>query len=56
MDGISVKNVLMMDLFLINTVFGFRSLTRLLVDHCDVFISCLESHFDGTHSHPLVRQ
>ncbi len=23
---------------------------RLLVDYCDVFISCLDSHSDGTHS------
>jgi len=23
---------------------------RLLVDYCGVFISCLDSHFDGTHS------
>ncbi len=22
----------------------------LLVDYCDVFISCLDSHSDGTHS------
>ncbi len=26
----------------------------LLVDYCDVFISCLDSHSDGTHSLPLV--
>ncbi|XP_050987445.1 E3 ubiquitin-protein ligase znrf2 isoform X2 [Labeo rohita] len=26
----------------------------LLVDDYDVFISCLDSHSDGTHSHPLV--
>ncbi len=25
------------------------------VDYCDVFISCLDSHSDGTHSHPLLR-
>ncbi len=32
-------------------------LCGLLVDHCDVFISCLDSHSDGTHSlaeDPLV--
>ncbi len=23
---------------------------ELLVDYCDVFISCLDSHSDGTHS------
>uniref|UniRef100_A0A9J7Z141 Growth arrest specific 7 n=1 Tax=Cyprinus carpio carpio TaxID=630221 RepID=A0A9J7Z141_CYPCA len=26
----------------------------LLVDHCDVFISCLDSHSDGTHSLQIV--
>ncbi len=26
----------------------------LLVDYCDVFISCLDSYSDGTHSHSLV--
>ncbi len=26
----------------------------LLVDYCDVFISCLDSHSDGTHSLPSV--
>ncbi len=25
-------------------------LCELLVDYCDVFISCLDSHSDGTHS------
>ncbi len=24
------------------------------LDYCDVFISCLDSYSDGTHSHPLV--
>ncbi len=28
---------------------GLKSL-RLLMDYCDVFISCLDSHSDGTHS------
>ncbi len=40
-----VKNVLMMDLFLTN-----MQLDRSGVDYCDVFISCLDSHSDGTHS------
>ncbi len=26
----------------------------LLVDYSDVFISCLDSHSDGTHSLPLL--
>ncbi len=43
-----------MDLFLTNTQFftsqdGLDS-CGLLVGYCDVFISCLDSHFDGTHS------
>ncbi len=48
-----VKNVLTMDLFLTNTAFVF-SRHYLMdwsgVDHCDVFISCLDSYSDGTHS------
>ncbi len=28
----------------------------LLVDYCDVFISCLDSHSDGTHSGSIVKQ
>ncbi len=41
----------MMDLFLTNMLFILRDInwwTR--VDYCDVFISCLDSHSDGTHS------
>ncbi len=30
------------------------SLCGLLVDHCDVFISCLDSHSDGTHSLQMI--
>ncbi len=26
----------------------------LLVDYCDVFISCLDSHSDGTHSLQII--
>ncbi len=26
----------------------------LLVDYCDVFISCLDSHYDGTHSLQII--
>ncbi len=55
------NNVLMMALFLTNKqLFTFTRLLDeltdwlescgLLVDYCDVFISCLGSHSDGTHS------
>ncbi len=42
----------MMDLFLPNTqLFTSQDVTDILdVDLCDVFISCLDSHSDGTHS------
>ncbi len=42
----------MMDLFIINTkLFTRRFLMDWSgVDYCDVFISCLDSHSDGTHS------
>ncbi len=47
----------MMDLFLQTRNFSFHKtlnegleLCGLLVDNCDVFISCLDSHSDGTHS------
>ncbi len=44
----------MMDLFLTNMqVFTSQDVNRLCglrVDYCDVFISCLDSHSDGTHS------
>ncbi len=52
---ISSENTLMVNLFLTNTPFiaslidGPESY-RSLVDYCDVFISCLDSHSDGTHS------
>ncbi len=51
-------NILMMDLFLLQTcrfslhkafIGGLESL-QLLVDYYDVFISCLNSHYDGNHS------
>ncbi len=52
-----VKNVLMMDLCLTSSqLLAHNTLTDglewcgLLVDYCDVFISCLDSHSDGTHS------
>ncbi len=42
----------MMNLFITNmqlfTPQDFKC--GLLVDYCDVFISCLDSHSDGTHS------
>ncbi len=45
-------NILMMDLFLKNTqLFTLEDLMDWShVDYCDVFISCLNSHSDGTHS------
>ncbi len=45
-----------MNLFITNAAFRFTrlidglELCGLLVDYCDVFISCLISHSDGTHS------
>ncbi len=50
------ENVLMMDLFLTNT-FNFTKLDlcELLVDYCDVSISCLNSQSDGTHSLQKIR-
>ncbi len=53
------ENVSMMDLFLLLKTRSFCLLKTLitalewcglLVDYCDVFISCLDSHSDGTHS------
>ncbi len=47
----------MMDLFLKTHSFSLNKMLidglewcGLLVDYCDVFISCLDSHSDGTHS------
>ncbi len=37
----------MVELFLVYLIYGP---CVLLVDYCDVFISCLDSRFDGTHS------
>ncbi len=54
---LEVKKNLMMDLILTNTQFSpHKMLTDrlewcgLLVGYCDVFISCSDSHSDGTHS------
>ncbi len=46
-----VKNALVMNLFLklYKTLIRLES-CGLLVDYCDVFFSCLDSHSDGTHS------
>ncbi len=50
------KNALMMDLYLTNIqLFSSQDVNidewcGLLVDYCDVFISFLDSHSDGTHS------
>ncbi len=50
-------NVLMMDLIVTNTSVSLNKVLidglewcGLLVDYCDVFNSCLDSHSDGTHS------
>ncbi len=55
------KKVFMMDLFLTTYSFSLHNkLTDglewcgLLVDYCDVFISCLDSHSDGTHSLQMI--
>ncbi len=46
-----VKNILMMDFFcLLQMLTDGLEWCGLLVDYCDVFISCLDSHSDGTHS------
>ncbi len=45
-----VKNILMMDLFLTNTELFTSQVIKWCVDYCGVFISCLDSHSDGTHS------
>ncbi len=51
---ILVKNIWMMDLFLTNTqVLSSQDInwwTGVVWTTCDVFISCLDSHSDGTHS------
>ncbi len=51
--SIQVKNKLM-DLFLTNMQLWASQDVKLMdwsgVDHCDVFIRCLDSHSDGTHS------
>ncbi len=46
-----VKTPLMMNWIITNTqwIDGLET-CGLLVDYCDVFISCLDSHSDGTHS------
>ncbi len=45
-----IKNILMMDLFLLSSQDDGLEWCGLLVDYCDVFISCSDSHSDGTHS------
>ncbi len=45
-----VTNVLMMERFTSEDVNWWLELYGLLEDDCDVFISCLDSHSDGTHS------
>ncbi len=57
----NIQNILIMDLFLQTLTFSLLKMLidrldwcGLIVDYCDVFISCLDSHSDGTHSLPLV--
>ncbi len=47
-----VKNVLMMDLFLLSSqdVNWWTGVVWITCGYCDVFINCLDSHSDGTHS------
>ncbi len=55
---LKVKNIMMdwicflqiCSFLLQKTLIDGLELCRLLVDYCDVFISCLNSHSDGTHS------
>ncbi len=42
-----VINVLMVELF--NMLIDGLESCGLLIDYCDVFISCFDSDFDGTH-------
>ncbi len=48
--------VLTMDLFLTvhQILFDVLELCGLLVDYCDVFISCLDYHFDGAYSLKMI--
>ncbi len=52
-----IKNILMLDLFLTNMqVFTLQDIDLWTgVDYYDVFISCLDSHSDGTHSLQRIR-
>ncbi len=43
----------MMDLFLTNR-FSLHNILIDELDYCDVFISCLDSHSDGTHSLQMI--
>ncbi len=59
---IEVKNVLMMNLFnkiyiflLHKTLLDGSEWCGLLVDYCGVFISCLDTYSDGTHSLQRIR-
>ncbi len=47
MDDVFQTN---MQLFTSQDIKWWTESYRLLVDYCDVFISCLNSHYDGTHS------
>ncbi len=50
----TIKNILMLDLFLTNMYISLHKaltdLCGLLMDYCEVCIRCLDSHSDGTHS------
>ncbi len=45
-----VKNILMLDLFQLLSSPDVNWWTGVVWHYCDVFISCLDSHSDGTHS------
>ncbi len=49
-SSIRFENLLMMDLFLTNMQLSLHETLIVWPDYCDVFISSLDSHSDGTHS------
>ncbi len=50
LEKVLLWTLLMLDLFLRNTQLLASQDVKSGVDYCDVFISCLDSHSDGTHS------
>ncbi len=60
-NGLKFKHALMMDFFRDSFLFRKTLINGpqscgLLIDYCNVFVSCLGSHSDGTHFTPLVRK